>query len=199
MFNVKSNSNHSVILRTVDSIGLFSSPLARDITLVMVFNLVLIATAQLAIPLPFTPTPITGQTFGVLITALALGGSRAVTVIAFYLAEGAAGLPVFAGGSGGAHVLIGPTAGYLFGFLPSAALVGWLAERGWDRSYIRSFSALAIGTAVIFVCGLIGMSSFVKGHALLAAGLWPFLPGAGIKIIAAFWLSPTLAHLRPTK
>lgn len=199
MRNLKTNTNDSVIIRAIDSIGLFSSPLARDITLALVFNLVLIATAQLAIPLPFTPTPITGQTFGVLITALALGGTRAVSVIALYLAEGAAGLPVFAGGSGGAHILIGPTAGYLLGFLPSAALVGWLVERGWDRSYLRSFTALALGTALIFACGLAGLSLFVPGDALLLAGLWPFLPGAGIKIIAAFWLSPTLAHLRSGK
>src|SRR6267378_7772382 len=98
-------------------------------------SLVTAAAAQLAIPVPWSPVPITGQTFAVLLTGAALGPRRAFAAQLLYLIEGAAGLPFFAGGAGGAAVLAGPTAGYLLGFPFAAALTGFLAARGWDRRF----------------------------------------------------------------
>ena len=192
--NVAQNICRPLIVDTVYQLRWLQSALAREILLVVTFNLLLIATAQISIPLA-TGVPITGQTFGVLLTAMALGRIRGVGVIALYLAEGAAGLPVFASGAAGPATFVGPTGGYLLGFLASAWLVGTLADRGWDRSYVKSLLAPTAGTALIFVCGLAWLSQVVTGGELLAAGLYPILPGAGLKIAAAFWLLPKTAKL----
>ena len=163
-----------------------------EIPLLLGFNLVLVACSYLAINLPFSPVPITGQTFGVLLVAMALGRVRGTAVVLAYLAEGAAGLPVFAGGKAGLAALMGPTGGYLLGFLAAAWVVGFLADRGWDRGYVRSVVAMTIGTAVIFACGLTQLSLFVPGETLLAMGLYPFVAGAIVKIALASVLLPSI-------
>jgi len=180
----------------LERLRFLESQLVREVFLIMAFNLALIASAQVSIALPFTVVPITGQTFAALLLSMALGRSRAVTVVLLYLTEGALGLPVFAGASGSAAVLLGPTGGYLLGFLVAAYLVGSCADRGWDRRYVSSLAALVIGTAVIFVCGLAQLSLFVDHDKLLVMGLYPFLPGAGLKIAVAFWLIPTFSAIR---
>lgn len=192
--NVAQNIYRPLIVETAYRLRWLHSALARELILVVSFNLLLIATAQIVIPLSGA-VPITGQTFGVLLTAMALGRIRGVGVIALYLAEGAAGLPVFASGAAGPAALVGPTGGYLLGFLVSAWLVGGFADRGWDRSYLKSLLALCAGTAVIFICGLAWLSQFVGGAELLLLGLYPFLPGAALKIAAAFWLLPKTSRL----
>ncbi len=183
----------SHLVSALGSSSVFGSTVAREIMLALSFNVILIATAQISVSLPFTVVPITGQTFGVLLTAMALGRVRAVGVIGLYLLEGAFGLPVFAGATGGAAVLLGPTGGYLLGFLLAAYVTGALADRGWDRNYWRSASALLIGATLIFICGLSQLSIFVDQSALLQLGLYPFLPGAALKVAAAFWLIPTIS------
>ncbi|MFQ5608043.1 MAG: biotin transporter BioY [Candidatus Zixiibacteriota bacterium] len=193
--NVAENIRRPVIVDRLHSLRGVSSSLAREALLLVSFNLLLIASAQVSIPLPGELVPITGQTFGVLLCALALGRLRATGVVIIYLAEGAAGLPVFALGAAGPAVLIGPTGGYLVGFLVCALVVGFLADRGWDRSYIKSFLAMILGTTLIFICGLAWLSRFVDGSVLLIQGLYPFLPGAVMKIAAAFWLLPKVADL----
>ncbi len=149
--------------------------------------------AHIAIPLWFTPVPITGQTFAVLLIGALYGSRRGVATMLAYLAEGAAGLPVFApgqaGGAGVAH-LFGPTGGYLLGFVVAAFIVGALAERGWDRSFGRSLIAMTIGTVAIFAVGLTWLSAFVGWGNVLATGLIPFIPGGIIKIILAASLLP---------
>ncbi len=180
----------------LQKLRVFESRIVREVMLVVSFNLALIATAQVSLTLPYTVVPITGQTFGVLLVAMALGRVRAVSVVLLYLAEGAVGLPVFAGASGGAAVLLGPTGGYLLGFLGAAYFVGALADRGWDRSFVLSGSALLIGTVLIFACGLTQLSVFVDNSVLLQMGFYPFLPGAALKILAAFWLIPTFSGIR---
>jgi biotin transport system substrate-specific component len=146
--------------------------------------------AQLAVPVPFSPVPVTGQTFAVLVVAALLGARLGGATLVLYLAEGAAGLPVFAHGGAGVAHLFGPSGGYLVGFVPAAVVVGALAQRGWDRTLPRTLAAMTIGTAVIFACGLLWLGRFVPGEGLLAAGLVPFLPGAGIKIGLAAVLLP---------
>ncbi len=168
------------------------SSLLREIPILIGFNLLLVACACLSINLPFSPVPITGQTFGVLVVAMVLGRIRGTAIVAAYLLEGLAGIPVFAGGKAGVATILGPTGGYLIGFLAAAYLVGYLADRGWDRGYLKSTIAMIAGTAVIFVCGLVWLSAFVPANALAATGLVPFIPGAAVKIALASALLPSI-------
>jgi biotin transport system substrate-specific component len=148
-------------------------------------SLVTAMAAQVAIPLPWSPVPLTGQTFAVLLCGAVLGPRRALAAQLLYLAEGAAGLPVFAGGTAGAAVFAGPTAGYLAAFPVAAAVTGALAERGWDRRFATMLAAMLLGSAVIFAAGLLVLSRFVPPPALLGAGLLPFVPGDLIKSVLA--------------
>ncbi len=168
------------------------SSLIAEIPVLIGFNLLLIATAYMAINLPFSPVPITGQTFGVLLIAMALDRTRAVAVVGAYVLEGMVGLPVFAGGKAGIVALAGPTGGYIIGFLAAAYIVGYLADRGWSGSYIKSVAAMTLGTAIIFACGLTWLTQFIPGAALLTAGLIPFIPGAIMKIGLAAVILPTI-------
>ena len=150
--------------------------------LVLVGTLFLALCAQITIPLPFTPVPLTGQTFAVLLTAILLGSQMAVASIGLYLFGGAVGLPIFAGAGGGLAHLIGPTGGYLWGFLLAAHVVGRLAERGWDRRLGSCLLAMLIGEALIYLPGLLWLYHFVPLEQLLRLGLLPFIPGDLIKI-----------------
>ena len=163
-----------------------------EVPLLLGFNLLLVACAYVSISLPFSPVPITGQTFGVLLVAMALGRVRGTAVVVAYLLEGLAGLPVFAEGRAGLAVFMGPTGGYLLGFVVAAALVGWLADRGWDKSLKFSVAAMMFGTAVVFVSGLSWLAQFMPANLLLATGLTPFLPGAALKIALASIILPSL-------
>ncbi len=167
----------------------------RDVALMAVFNVVLIACAYVAVPLPFSPVPVTGQTFGVLVIAMVLGRVRGAAVVAAYVTEGALGLPVFAGGTGGLPILFGPTGGYLLGFVAAAYVLGWLAEQGWHRSIYRTVLAMLCGEAVIYGFGLVWLSLYIPSAQLLAAGLYPFLPGAAVKIAVASSVLPSLWRL----
>ena len=149
---------------------------AQQALLVLGASLATALAARLAVPVPWSPVPITGQTFAVLLSGMVLGSSRAFTAQALYLAEGAVGLPVFAGGASAA-ALVGPTAGYLLAFPLAAALTGWLAERGWDRSFAGTLAAMLLGSAVVFAGGLAWLAPFVAPGQLLTAGLFPFIPG----------------------
>lgn len=156
--------------------------LAHEIALLVAGSLLVALTAQIEIPM--WPVPITGQTFGVLLLG-ALLGRRAGLSILLYLAEGAMGLPFFAGGASGVAILSGPTAGYLVGFVAAAFVVGWLAEKGWDRQIKTAVIAMLIGNLIIYAFGLIGLARFVPLNGLLQAGMLPFIPGDILKIILA--------------
>jgi len=148
--------------------------------------LLVTALARLVIRLPWTPVPITGQTFGVALMALLWGRNRAAAVIAGYIGLGALGAPVLAGGASG--LAFGPTLGYIGGMLLAAPLVGWLADRGAARSFFTAFGAAVCGSVVIFTCGVFVLSHYLphgNTAALLGAGLWPFLPGDFAKNIIA--------------
>ncbi len=161
-----------------------------ELPILVGFNLLLVACSYVSFPLPFSPVPITGQTFGVLLLAMGLGRVRGTGIVLAYLLEGAAGLPVFAGGAAGLPVLFGPTGGYLLGFLAAAYVVGWLGEKGWDRSLILSVGAMLVGYAIIFAGGLAWLARFVPSGALLNMGLTPFLPGMLVKVGLAAWILP---------
>lgn len=167
-----------------------------ELPILLSFNLLLVACSYISINLPFSPVPITGQTFGILLIAMTLGSVRGTGIVAAYLLEGAVGLPVFAGGTAGLAKFIGPTGGYLLGFLVVAYIVGMLADRGWDRGYIKSLFAMTLGTAIIFAGGLSWLSTFLPPEMLFTQGLYPFIPGAVVKIALAFAVLPTLWKMR---
>lgn len=153
--------------------------------LVAAASLVTAVAARIAVPLPWSPVPITGQTFAVVLSGAALGMRRGFASQALYLAQGACGLPVFAAGAGGATRLLGPSGGYLLAFPFAAALVGWLAERGWDRRPASTFLAMIAGSGIIVAVGLAQLALFVPPPALFVSGLLPFLPGDVLKAALA--------------
>ncbi|MDC0230281.1 biotin transporter BioY [Deltaproteobacteria bacterium] len=142
---------------------------------------------------PFYPVPVTMQTFAVLLIGLTYGWRLGGITMALYLVEGAIGLPVFAGGKGGMIVLMGPTAGYLYGFFLAAVACGWFAERGFDRSYFRLIVPLLAGNVLLYTSGLIWLGNFIGwDKPILDLGLYPFIPGDLLKIALAAVLLPTV-------
>lgn len=173
---------------------------AVDAALVVGFSVLIALTAQIAVPLPFTPVPITGQTLGVLLTAAVLGPRLGALTMLLYLAQGMIGLPVFALGRNawsmssvpGLPVIIGPTAGYLLSYPLAALVVGALAARGWDRRISTALPAMLVGNLVILLLGFAWLAAatwVLKGTlpiaALLSASVYPFIPGDLIKIAIA--------------
>lgn len=173
--------------------------LAYDALLVITGSVLMGLLAQVSLPLPFSPVPITGQTFGVLMLGALLGKKRGALAVVTYLSEGVAGLPVFAGAAAGPAVLLGPTGGYLLGFLLAAYAVGALAEAGWDRRTSTTFLMMCVGTGLIYLTGLLGLTRFVPSPLLLETGLFPFLPGGLVKIGLATLLLPAGWNLLGTR
>jgi biotin transport system substrate-specific component len=149
-------------------------------------SLLLAGLAQISIPLPFTPVPLTGQTFGVLLVAAALGSKRGILSMILYILEGALSLPFFAGGASGWHVLVGATAGYLLGFVIAAYVIGLLAEHGLERTIRTSFIPFIVGTLIIYLFGVAWLATLLGSISkAIIAGLLPFLIGDLIKLILA--------------
>jgi biotin transport system substrate-specific component len=159
--------------------------------------------------------PVTGQTFAVLVIGLAYGWRLGGVTLLLYATEGALGLPVFAQFSGGPAVLAGPTGGYIAGFVLAATLVGYLAERGWDRSVLLTALAMLAGNLAIYLPGLAWLALFYAGPgqayveatgaagplgAAVAAGFLPFLLGDLLKLMLAAAILPAVwratAHWR---
>ena len=161
----------------------------RDILLVLAGSLLMALCAQIVIPLQ--PVPITGQTFGVLLLGAALGSKRGAAAMLAYIAEGALGLPFFAGGASGLAILTGTTAGYLVGFVIAAFVIGLLAERGLERSLRTSLVPFLVGTVIIYTFG-VGWLAIVLGDVgkAIALGMLPFLFGDALKLVAAALVLP---------
>jgi biotin transport system substrate-specific component len=158
----------------------------RDVTLIVLGTLFVAVLAQVKIPLPFTPVPLTGQTFAVLLVGATLGSKRGAASMVLYIALGALGLPVFAGGASGIAYLSGATLGYLVGFVIAAAAIGGLAERGLERSIHTSILPFLIGTVMIYICGIAWLAIVLRSFdQAITAGLLPFLVGDAIKLMAA--------------
>ncbi len=143
------------------------------------------------------PVPITGQTLGVLLLGAAYGARLGALTTGTYAVLGVAGLPLFAGGGSGAAYLLGPTGGYLVGFVVAAALLGALAERGWDRTFARAAVAMLVATAVIYLLGVGWLTAALGGDfsQALTVGLAPFVVGDLIKLGVAMTLLPTAWRL----
>lgn len=162
----------------------------RHIALILLGALFVSICAQIYVPIQ--PVPFTGQTFGVLVTGAALGFRRGALSLAVYLLVGAVGLPVFAQGRAGIDVISGVSGGYLIGFLLAAAVVGRLAELGWDRQIAGSIGAMLIGNALIYAVGLPWLATI--GHFsvqdTIAFGLTPFLVWDAAKLAVAAGIFP---------
>ncbi len=168
--------------------------LVRDAVLVLGGAAFVGAAAQVAIPLPFTPVPLTGQTFAVLLAAGVLGSVRGVLSMIVYLLVGLAGVPWFAEGHSGAAM---PSFGYVVGFVAAAALVGRLAEQGATRSPWRTAGVMVLGNVAIYAVGVtwLAMAIGVSWGAAFSLGVVPFLLGDAIKVALAGALFPAAWRL----
>jgi biotin transport system substrate-specific component len=165
---------------------------ARDVALVVAGALFIYLTSKVVIPVEGSPVPITGQTFGVLLVGGALGLRRGAVAVAMYVLLGVVGLPFFAEGKGGLTIIWGATGGYLIGFIVAGAVVGRLAELGWDRKIGGALGAMVVGSALIYAVGLpwLKVVTGLTVEETIAQGLTPFLIGDAIKIILAAVLFP---------
>ncbi|HEV8699178.1 MAG TPA: biotin transporter BioY [Candidatus Limnocylindrales bacterium] len=174
---------------------------SRDVALVAAGALLIALSAAVSVRLPDNPVPITGQTFGVLVVAGALGLRRGLAATALYVAIGVIGFPAFAEGKGGLGVIagvsdgrlvLGATGGYLLGFVLASALVGRLAERGWDRRLPGALAAMAVGNLAIYAIGLpwLATATSFSPAETIAKGLVPFLLGDGLKLLLAAGVLP---------
>jgi biotin transport system substrate-specific component len=163
----------------------------RHIALVVAGALFILLTAQIYIVR--SPVPLTGQTFGVLVAAGALGARRGFAAVSLYIALGLVGLPFFAEGKGGLAVLVGATGGYLVGFAIAGILVGRLAELGWDRRLGGALAMMIAGSVVIYAIGLpwLKVVTGMSLDATIANGLTPFVAWDAAKLAVAAALFPT--------
>jgi biotin transport system substrate-specific component len=173
----------------------------RHLALIVLGTVLMALGANFSIPVPGSPVPITGQTLSVLLVGASLGFRRGLASSMLYLVVGIVGLPVFAEhGSGiakiasvqGGQLVLGATGGYLIGFVVAGALVGILAEAGWDRHLGGSVAAMLLGNAVIYAIGLpwLAVAAHLPLEKTLAAGFYPFLFGDVLKLIIAAGLLP---------
>ena len=169
-------------------VGAVVAPLdwVRSVVLVVAFSLFVALAAQVAVPLPFTPVPVTAQTFAVLLTGALLGSRLGALALVAYLVEGASGLPFFVGGAGGLQHFQGATAGYLLAFPVAAFVAGYLAERGWDRRFLTAALAMAAGSLVILACGWAWLALLLRSAGdAFRLGVAPFVVGDIIKVALA--------------
>ena len=158
--------------------------------LLVFFGTVLLA-ASSKVQVPFWPVPMTMQTFVVFIIGMSYGSGLAFTTLAVYLLEGAFGLPVFAKG-GGLVYLTGPTAGYLYGMVAAAWIIGIFSDLGYNKSFLKSLKSLLIGTFIIFLLGVGYLGSIIGFEKALVAGLYPFVLSEIFKILLATALIPNI-------
>lgn len=171
----------------------------RTAALVVGFALLTAAAAQITIPLPWTPVPLTGTTFAVLLAGAALGWRAGAASQILYNALALAGLPFYQDGQSGWTYATGATGGYLVGFVVAAAVVGFLAERGQDRTLATSLPAMLAGTAVIYVFGVLWLGHVLEASAVTALelGMLPFVIGDALKLVVAGALLPAAWRLAP--
>jgi biotin transport system substrate-specific component len=168
------------------------SGLITDVLLVLGGTGFVALAAQIKIDLRFTPVPITGQTFAVVLVGASLGALLGLASLGLYLFVGALGAPVYADGKHGWDILTGPTGGYIVGFVFAALLTGWLAQRRWDRRFNSAVAAMLTGNVVIYLVGLPWLAAKLDTglEDTLEAGLYPFVVGDLLKLYLAAALLP---------
>ena len=151
--------------------------------------------SQILIPLPYTPVPISLGTFGVTLMALLYGRKLGTATILSYVAAGSLGAPIFAGGKAGS--LFSPTGGYILGYIVATIILGYLADRGVTKSYVKTILSLTLSSAIILTLGSLVLSLFVPGKNAFMIGVLPFLPGDALKSTTTTLLLPTLWKFIP--
>ena len=151
--------------------------------------------SQVLIPLPYTPVPISLGTFGVTLMALLYGRKLGTATILSYVAAGSLGAPIFAGGKAGS--LFSPTGGYILGYIVATIILGYLADRGVTKSYVKTILSLLLSSAIILTLGALVLSLFVPGKNAFMIGVLPFLPGDALKSTTVTLLLPTLWKFIP--
>ena len=181
--------NQNILINEMVNLDGKNKTIIKKILLVITGVVFLALLAQVSIFLPFTPVPITGQTFGVLLIGLVYGRKLGVSTISAYIAAGTLGLPVFAGlGSG--LIFLSPNGGYVIGYFFMVVLCGYLAEMGWTKSYGKTLIILLLAEIVLYFFGLVQLSFFVKKD-LFLAGLYPFIIGDVIKVFLLTFILPS--------
>lgn len=166
--------------RPFDPLDLQSYPLSWKIAAVLIGTLFLAASSYIAVPIG--PVPVTMQTFAVTLVGAIYGWRLGAVTITAWLLEGALGLPVLAGGSGGVHNFVGPTAGYLFAFPLAGMVVGWLVSRGWNGRRVKlAFLAMLAGNALCLVLGAAWLAVLIGLEQAVMVGVVPFLLGGALK------------------
>jgi biotin transport system substrate-specific component len=166
-----------------------------QILLIIGASAIIAIAAQIAIPLPFTPVPLTMQPLAVVMVGVVLGAWRGAAAAALYLLEGISGLPVFAQGHGGALWLLGPTAGYLYSYPFAAFVAGWFSERGWGSSVIRALAGMLFALAVIYAGGWAWLAILTGPRAAFSMGIVPFVVADLVKIAIGAALLPYAERL----
>jgi biotin transport system substrate-specific component len=190
---VVSGTNATLVDYLIPARPTRSLNLLRDGLLVIGFSVFMALCAQVSFHIPSTAVPVTLQTLGVLLTGAALGSRRGGLALLAYLAEGAAGLPVFSGATGGFPILIGYTAGYLWAFPIAAFVVGLLCERRLERRFLTSALAMLPGSVIIYAMGMVGLMIVLHLNLTQAfmGGVVPFIPGDLLKLVVAALLLPS--------
>jgi biotin transport system substrate-specific component len=169
------SATHPTLLDTLVPGG----SLLRTVGFAIAGSLLLALAAKAQVP--FWPVPMTMQSLVIMMLGMACGSRLAMATVLLYLAEGLAGLPVFAGAGAGFAYMTGPTAGYLVGFVAAAGLIGWLAERGWDRSPVKALAAMSVGHVLLFVPGVAWLAVLFGTEKAMAVGVTPFIAATLLK------------------
>lgn len=163
---------------------------AADMLLVVAASALIALAAQVAIPLPFTPVPLTLQPLAVIFIGVTLGSTRGAAAAMLYLLEGLSGLPVFALGTGGPAVLLGPTAGYLYSYPFAAWLAGFVSERGWGSTIARAITGMLLALSVIYLGGWSWLAALTDARTAFTAGVAPFVVADIVKVALGAALLP---------
>jgi len=164
----------------------------KNYALILFGSLLLTISAQITIPLQ--PVPVTLQSFAALFIGMAFGPKTSIKILLAYLLEGLCGLPVFANFSCGLPVLLGPTGGYLFGFIPAAAFAGYLLQHGFAKYHITTFLAALAGTVILFIPGYLVLAKFIGMHNAYRFGVAPFYIVEICKLAFFTCITPFLWH-----
>lgn len=168
---------------------------AADMLLVIGASALIAIAAQIAIPLPFTPVPMTLQPLAVILVGAVLGSTRGAAAAALYLLEGFGGLPVFTQGHGGPVWLFGATAGYLLSFPLASWLAGFVSERGWGSTAVRAVTGMLLALAVIYLGGWSWLTVLTDARSAFVAGVAPFVLADIVKVALAAALLPQATKL----
>lgn len=168
---------------------------ALDVLLIIGASALIAIAAQIAIPIPFSPVPLTMQPLAVLLVGVTLGSVRGAAAAALYLLEGFGGLPVFSLGHGGPMWLAGPTAGYLYSYPFAAWLAGWFSERGWGSTTLRAVAGMLAALGVIYLGGWSWLAAFSGSHVAWLAGVRPFILADMVKVAIGASLLPQMQRL----